>query len=367
MTLPPRTQHRIGLASIGLLIALGCGDVTVPHQQVQHSIRNGSTAPTIIDAPWLEGAIVWFHEHHLPDHVLCTGLLLTPRIVLTAGHCLENADNLMISHHVEGDRKTYAVRSSELHPQLDLGIAALHRSAALLIENHLTLNNALSLDELTAQRIEVAGYGETYEANRTAELRYGALTVVKVTDFELEVDGFGERGLCFGDSGAPAFMTLPNHSISPIAIATHGDSTCLDKDYLTRIDAALEWILNTTNTLDLSHEEVCEHSNQDSVQCVGERLVGCLANQVYESECPQETRCAEYQGVARCATREESEPDPAWDRMTTMPDSSSNVSPPQLSSNGCTQGSSNCPFDPFSVIVVSIVWSVKRSRWSTPS
>ena len=53
-----------------------------------------------------------------------------------------------------------------------------------------------------------------YEANRTAEARYGALTVVKVTDFELEVDlrtgsmfrGF--RRTCYD------IMT----TISPIAI-----------------------------------------------------------------------------------------------------------------------------------------------------
>ena len=87
MTLPPRTPYRIGLVSIGLLIALGCGDVTVPHQQVQHSIQMVAL-PTIIDAPWLEGAIVWFHEHHLPDRILCTvycshhGSYLQPVIAL---------------------------------------------------------------------------------------------------------------------------------------------------------------------------------------------------------------------------------------------------------------------------------------------
>ena len=128
-----------------------------------------------------------------------------------------------------------------------------------------------------------------------------------------------------------------------------------DKDYLTRIDAALEWILNTTNTLDLSHEEVCEHSNQDSVQCVGERLVGCLANQVYESECPQEMQCMEYQ-VARCATCEESEPDLAWDRMTTMSDSSSMCRRPNFRMDVIR--AIQLPVISLSVIM-SIVWSVK--------
>ncbi|MGB0647711.1 MAG: trypsin-like serine protease [Bradymonadia bacterium] len=228
---------------LGLVLVLGCADTSLSHHRVQHAIRNGSASPTVIDAPWLDRAIVWFHSNRMPEDVLCSGLFLTPRVVLTAGHCLESTDNLMVSHQVDGNRSTYAIRFSQLHPQLDLGLAALHRPANIPIDNYLTLTDTPSLDMLITQQVEVAGYGETYEADQAVQLRYGALNVVKVTDSEIEVDGFGERGLCFGDSGAPAFMAPADHPISPIAIATHGDSTCLDKDYLTRIDAALEWIL----------------------------------------------------------------------------------------------------------------------------
>jgi len=57
------------------------------------------------------------------------------------------------------------------------------------------------------------------------------------------VDGHGEQGICYGDSGGP-ILWQKNEMSRPVIVGTEqwGDSSCVDQDHLARIDRVLDFV-----------------------------------------------------------------------------------------------------------------------------
>ena len=56
----------------------------------------------------------------------------------------------------------------------------------------------------------------------------------------------GQRGVCGGDSGGPLFTELDDGTIVTLGVVHGGDESCLGTDWLTRLDALSDWIVDTT-------------------------------------------------------------------------------------------------------------------------
>jgi len=233
----------------------------------------------------------------------CTGSLLTPTVLLTAGHCADTVSGAVtarvyfqqdagvnydpatevdpVSGYPEycaaGTLGVTCATSDELYnfdftgsltiPNThDVGLVILDQPIAL--PEYGVLAEAGSLDPLATQRgrqdvtFTVSGYGLTYrqnvnnkKPNESYRERLMALShLVNLNSglnagFNLQTvgNGKGEGGTCSGDSGGPVFYG-GYESNTIVAVTSFGlNALCRGTDFAYRTDteAVIEWILTT--------------------------------------------------------------------------------------------------------------------------
>ena len=183
--------------------------------------------------------------------VECSGVLISPRVFLTAGHCTDFAlagggayvtfgDVLQpsTSASIHGTAITdpaYGHDSADPH---DLGVVLLDSNAPVAPA---TLPAPGAADRLARDGVAPVsvGYGYSvrlsnkdfvYDGARHA----GSIPVVSQTSTLLRLDGAGAH-LCFGDSGGPQYLPGSNVVVS---VTSGGSPTCRGASTATRLDSA---------------------------------------------------------------------------------------------------------------------------------
>ena len=256
----------------------------------------------------------------------CTGSLLTPTVLLTAGHCADteggavtarvyfqqdagvNYDPVTEVDPVTGYPDTCApgtlgvtcATSDELYnfdftgsltlPNThDVGLVILDQ--AISLSEYGVLAEAGSLDQLATQRglqdltFTVSGYGLTYKnqpqngkPNVSFRERLEALAhLVNLNSainagFNLQTggNGQGEGGTCNGDSGGPVFYGGFDSDII-VAVTSFGlNALCRGTDFAYRTDqqAVIDWILATVGESE-AQAIVCVTLSSTQTPCSG--------------------------------------------------------------------------------------------------
>ncbi|MBT3218318.1 MAG: trypsin-like serine protease [Proteobacteria bacterium] len=207
----------------------------------------------------------------------CTGVLVAPDVVLTAGHCASGITKVLVgANNTKKASKGEKIKVKDVHkyPQPN----KTYDIAALVLEKESTITPrpiALDciLDDYLFDGAEVAivGFGNTkYNGNGSTNRKYEGYTYVQDHDCSRnKIDGMktgcnddvkpdGELGAggnkvdsCFGDSGGPLYL-LTDRGDYLVGITSRGydgaswSYPCRDGGIYVRPDAVVDWIEQET-------------------------------------------------------------------------------------------------------------------------
>jgi len=194
----------------------------------------------------------------------CTGVLLTSRAVLTAGHCVQGHDIVSVSVVFDltiGERNVVKVAKTVVHPDYKDDLDSFGPADLAIIflapHNYPTviepLDTDLSFNE--GQQFVLLGYGRSDKKlfNSSGVLRKAAIVSTGYdTDTVVELRPISDRWPCDGDSGGPILRKdmSGHYAISGImdAVFTGPRHECLFKGaFMTPIHTYTDWIAATLN------------------------------------------------------------------------------------------------------------------------
>lgn len=240
-------------------------------QQVQ-PIVNGTREPLAVDlTDGQQLAIGWLHQAGYPPAPFCTGTIISPRVVATAAHCVEGVSPRQVGFGVGMDTTApdgvFTVDEVHVHPSLDAALLVLSESAIEAVPGLVPIpaNVDTPSSDLIGTPVQAGGYGQTRDPERTGRW-FATVYLSRVDPTQVVVDGRGDQGICFGDSGGPVIAEIAPSQVRLLGVESHGDGTCVDIDYLTRLDVIwddfVEPVVGGEVTVDgcdpLSFEGLCE-------------------------------------------------------------------------------------------------------------
>ncbi len=226
----------VAAATIGLVG--GCVD-----SELDIGARSRPIVDGVVD-PYDHGVV----SLAIGNNSFCTGTLVSPRVVVTAAHCIDgfpNVTDLRIHAGVRvGDADIVRVQDGVIHPDYqggpnDIALLQLELPARA---RPWPLHRAALAQEHLGRDVRIAGYGTTDPDGGTDGVKREG--VGAISDF----DGFdfayvnNPSQTCFGDSGGPVFLTLADGVETLAGITSRGDEACAVFSINTRIDVYQEFI-----------------------------------------------------------------------------------------------------------------------------
>lgn len=182
----------------------------------------------------------------------CTGTLLSPTHVLTAGHCAQFMEE-PTDGTFEIDGQTYTTVGVNIHPgfdpiTLENDLAILELSAPVPNVEPADIFRGVPLvgDELTIVGFGAGGTAEGGASGEFGEKRVGVTFIDDVNEQSIfwDFDDASESNTSPGDSGGPGFIEVAGEMLiaSVTSGGTNQDAGLGDTAFNVRVDAYAAWI-----------------------------------------------------------------------------------------------------------------------------
>jgi secreted trypsin-like serine protease len=190
----------------------------------------------------------------------CSGALVAPQWIITAGHCFHDINGQRVSGPVpyattatvgrtdlsSSDGHVVAVTEVRQSSRVDVALAKL--ATAVTDVAPLPLSTTTPK---TGWILRVTGWGATSSIDPTpvTHLQTGQVKVTRVTGRTVLVTGYApapDTSACLYDSGAPYFLEHADGGVELVSIeATGPDCPHASQETTSRIDAIAGWIYQT--------------------------------------------------------------------------------------------------------------------------
>ena len=257
-----------------------CGDF-----RVVASVYNGTREPTHLP---LQQGQVWA----IGSFNGCSGALIAPTWVLSASHCgLNNGSRFCIDQQANNPGTCFGARRIVDNPRGDMALMELDRDATQALPGVIPIPVLTEqLDQSWIGRTaEAAGFGQQEDGGFN-EREFTAEPIASLNGDTLTIDGQGQRGVCFGDSGGPVMVIATDGTPRVAGALSNGDPSCLGRDNYTRVDTYLDWIEQHTGPTVVDGVGCGEVTAVG--RCMGTAALFCGADDELQTEqCANGTAC----------------------------------------------------------------------------
>jgi V8-like Glu-specific endopeptidase len=244
----PHVAFRLCLLGVGL--GAGCGMAADGDLQV------GETSAPIVGgaetSQYPAVPLLYSETAESEGAQFCSGTLISPRVILTAAHCVE---------FTEGDPTVYVayfgadvtVRTDPerigavtiidyvFHPDWDLNnLEGGHDIGLVLLEKAAPVQpmpfNRKPLDSLVGQEVHLVGWGRTSGEGEDFGVKREVRSTLQDANSLLMQYGSSSANTCQGDSGGPNFMVIDGVEVVA-GITSYGNVGCDLYGFGTRVDA----------------------------------------------------------------------------------------------------------------------------------
>ncbi len=224
------------------------------------AIYFGTRAPTLVPLDGAQqNAIVGITDRFTAG-AFCSGTLVSVDVVLTAQHCVEgyDADDLVVLFGIDEFAPVLELNSVDVRatdPDTDIALIRLESAPPADIARPLPIAIEAPDQADVGTLVEAAGYGDTQDGSE------GRFFVTELFDsFDagfITVNGQGERGVCFGDSGGPLMQVSDAGDVRVLGTLSYGDEKCTNFDSFARADAQRAFIEEWTGPTPAGVPEPC--------------------------------------------------------------------------------------------------------------